>query len=63
MEKLYDVVAVNMATNKVRIMASGKQLSSAKLMVCMAVARRGVDEEFFSEADGGKYTDGDAWAS
>ena len=63
METLYDVVAVNMSTNKVRVMASGKFLNSAKLMVNLAVARRGVDEEFFSEVEQGKYTDGDTWAS
>jgi hypothetical protein len=44
---LYDVVAVNTATGAERTMATGKTREDADAIVAMAVARRGVDEEFF----------------
>jgi hypothetical protein len=58
---LYDVVAVNMATHKVRLLAENKTESNADAVVSMAVARRGCDEEFFAAAAAGKYRDGDEW--
>jgi len=60
-DKLYDVVGVNIETNKVRIMAKNKTHEDADAIVRMAVTRRGVDEEFFSETIHGQYQDGDKW--
>jgi len=65
MSELYDVVAVNLETNKetnkVRFMAQGKTLPNAEAIVSMAVMRRGLDEEFFAEVPAGKYQEGDSW--
>ena len=62
MAKLFDVVAVNMDTNKVRLMAESKSERNAEAIVMMAVGRRGVEEEFFAEVPHGKYKAGDTWA-
>lgn len=56
---LYDVVAVNLKTNQVRVMAKGKNLANADAYVSMAVMRRGLEEEFFVAVTAGKYSDGD----
>lgn len=61
-EKLFDVVAVNMDTEKVRLIAEKKNERNAEAIVMMAVGRRGVEEEFFSEVPHGKYKEGDVWA-
>lgn len=58
----YDVVAVNLETNDVRLMAEGKTYDNAEAVVKMAVMRRGVDEEFFAEVPAGKYKTGDKWS-
>lgn len=58
-EPLFDVVAVNIQTNKVRFMAQGKTLRNADAIVGMAVHRRGVDEEFYTEVPAGKLKEGD----
>lgn len=46
--ELYDVLAVNMKTHKVRIIGEKKTLPNANAIEIMAVARRGVNEEFFT---------------
>ena len=61
MEKLYDVVAVDLKTNTVRMMAEKKTLKNAEAIVTMAVMRRGVKEEFFAEVKAGAYKEGDIW--
>lgn len=61
MDALFDVVAVGLKTNKVRMMAEGKTARNAEAIVNMAVMRRGVDEEFFSEVPAGRYKEGDEW--
>lgn len=58
----YDVAAVNIETNEVRIIATDKTLPNAEAIVDMAVVRRGVEEEFFAVVDSGKYGNGDLWA-
>lgn len=58
---LYDVVAVDVDTRGVRLLASGKKLPDADAIVCMAVMRRGVEEEFFFRVPAGSYKDGDQW--
>lgn len=56
-----DVLAVNLATKAVRIIAADKTDRNAAAIIDMAVARRGVDEEFFTTAETGKYKDGDQY--
>ena len=57
----YDVVAVHMNTNTVRLIAENKSERNAEAIVMMAVGRRGVDEEFFSGVPHGRYKEGDKW--
>ena len=61
MNEQFDVVAVNIENNTVRLMAQGKDSANAEAIVRIAVMRRGVDEEFFSDVPSGKYKDGDKW--
>lgn len=61
MSDFYDVVAVNISTGKVRVMATGKDKPNAEACVKFAVMRRGVEEEFFSEVTAGRYQEGDQW--
>jgi len=58
-EPLFDVVAVNIQTNNVRFMAQGKTERNAEAIVNMAVHRRGVEEEFYTEVPAGKFKEGD----
>lgn len=60
-DKLFDVVGVNLATHRVRIMATCQTAENADAYVKMAVMRRGVDKEFFAAPPAGLYQDGDAW--
>lgn len=59
---LFDVVAVNIATKKIRLLDQGKTAKNAEAIVLMAVIFRGVDDEFFVDVPSGKYHDGDDWA-
>lgn len=59
--KMYDVVAVNMDTNKVRFMEQNKTLPNAEAIVNMAVMRRGVDEEFYAPVIAGSHKEGDEY--
>lgn len=59
--ELFDVVAVNMDSNLVRLLAQRKSEKNAEAIINMAVMRRGLDTEFFSECRTGKYKDGDEW--
>ena len=59
--ELYDVVAVNMDTNKVRIIAKDKTLPTAEAIIRMAVLRRGVEDEFYAEVPSGKFKEGDCY--
>ena len=61
MAELFDVVAVNLHTNSVRLIAQKKNRRNAEAIVQMAVMRRGVEEEFFCEVSAGKYKTGDTW--
>lgn len=60
-EYLYDVVAVDMKTEKVRLLAEKKAERNAEAIENMAIMRRGVDDEFFVTVKSGKYKDGDEW--
>ncbi len=59
--KLYDAIAVNLQTNKVRLFDTGKRLPDAEAISAMAVMRQGVDEEFYAEVPTGMYKDEDTW--
>lgn len=63
MAEQYDVVAVNLDTNVVRLIAEDKKLATAEKIVEMAVYRRGVEEEFFAEVPAGRYSEGDKWGN
>lgn len=57
----YDVVAVDLKSNTVRLIATGKTGSEAVAIERMAVQRRGVGVEFFACAPAGLYSGGDKW--
>lgn len=58
---LYDAIAVNIETSKVRIFDRNKTLRNAEVISAMAVMRLGVEEEFYTEVPTGKYNDGDTY--
>ena len=60
-DKMYDVIAVNMKTHKVRLLGKNKTERNADAIEMMGVARLGCYEEFFTRAPAGKYKDGDEW--
>ena len=60
-EELFDVVAVDLDTSEVRLLAEGERFEDAEAVVKMAVWRRGVEQEFFAEVPVGQYKDGDKW--
>lgn len=60
-EEMRDVVAVNVRTNNVRVMARNLTPQNAEAYVTLAVMRRGVTEEFFCDVESGTYNDGDSW--
>ncbi len=60
-DEMYDVIAVNMTTHKVRMLGENKTERNADAIEMMAVARLGCDEEFFTKTPAGKYKEGDEW--
>ena len=58
---VYDVVAVNIKTKLVRLLARDETQANAEAVVLMAVRRRGVDEEFFVAVEAGTYQEGESW--
>lgn len=58
-DQLFDVVAVNIETGIVRMMAEGKTQPNAEAVVKMAIMRRGLDEEFYAEVPAGSHKEGD----
>lgn len=58
---LYDAIAVNIETKTVRVFDTNKTLPNAEAISAMAVMRRGVDEEFYTEVPAGQYKDGDKY--
>lgn len=61
MEKLFDVVAVEMATHRVELLAEKKTERNADAIVMMAVVRRGVETHFYGIVPSGKCKNGDEW--
>jgi hypothetical protein len=61
--ELFDVLAVDMKTRAVRVMAENRTRESAESFVTMAVARRGVEHEFFVEVPAGSYDEGEVYGN
>ena len=61
MEKLYDVIAVNLDNSRVRLISEGKTEKNAEAIIEMAVIRRGVEEEFFTKVATKTYQEGDTY--
>ena len=55
----YDVVAVSIATGRVRLIADDLTEPNADAVVRMAIARRGVENEYYIVVPHGTYKDGD----
>lgn len=60
-EQLFDAIAVNHETRKVRLFGERKTKDNAGAISSMAVMRRGLDEEFYTEVPTGKYKEGDEY--
>lgn len=60
--KMYDVIAVDMTTHIVRLVAENKTEKNADAIENMALLRNGCDDEFFETVPAGKYKDGEEWS-
>lgn len=61
---MFDVIEVEIkAPHTVVVIANNKTERNAEAIVGMAVARRGVEDSFFTTAPAGKYKDGDTHAA
>jgi hypothetical protein len=60
---LWDAIAVDHKTRKVRIFGEKKTLANAEAISAMAVMRRGCDEEFYTEVEAGTYKEADIYKS
>ena len=60
-DELFDVIAVDISANTVRLMATDKTKENAEAIVKMAVMRRGGCDEFFVEVPAGKYKGGECY--
>ena len=58
---LRDVLAVNLETFAVRLLATRRTPRDGDAIINMTVMRRGVGAEFFTTATAGLYVDGDIW--
>ena len=61
--ELFDVIAVELDLNTVRLMNEGLLWGEAEAVVNLAVLRRGVDSEFFVAAKTGTYQTGDIYGA
>lgn len=59
MGERFDVVAVNLQTKRVRILATDKDERNADAIIDMAVFRRGVETEFYRGVPAGSHKDGE----
>lgn len=62
MKELYDVLAVGIDDSKIRIMAKGKTENNAEAVILIAIARRGLEKEFFTSCEAGKFKEGDTYS-
>ena len=58
---LFDVVAISLQTNVVRLVAEKKSKEDADALVSMAVMQNGVDNEFFASVSAGAFRSGDQY--
>lgn len=59
---MYDALRVNISDGLVEcIMAANKSEANAEACCMMAIARRGLDEQFYPVAEHGKYKVGDIY--
>lgn len=56
---MYDVLAVSIKDQKVRILDTNKTKDAAEGVVMFAVMRRGVETEFYPIVEAGAYNEGD----
>ena len=59
--KLFDVIAVNLATKRVRILDKNLTERNADAVADMAVMRRGVETEIFTKVMADSHKEGDLW--
>lgn len=57
----FDAVAVSLLELKVRVLGRGMSEDNAYAVAAMAVARLGMDRQFFAVVEAGMYADGDTW--
>lgn len=62
-DELRDVLAVDLETHKVLIIAERKTPRNANAIIEMAVIRRGVDVDFYVDVPTGAYRHGDVYPS
>ena len=62
MAELFDVIAVSFATRRVKVIEAGKTAANAEAIIKMAVARRGVEDCFYTPAPAGQYRDNDEYS-
>lgn len=58
---LFDVVAVNIESSRVRLMAEGKTKANADAIIKMACYRRGVETEFYAAVPAGSHKEGNCY--
>lgn len=58
---MFDVIEVDIATRKVRMMGQDKDEENAEAIERMALMRRGTDDNFFTTVPAGLYQDGDTY--
>lgn len=62
MTEQFEVLEVDIATRKVRMMTDGPTTEkNADAIERMAIMRRGTDDNFFVTVPAGKYADGDTY--
>lgn len=59
--ELFDVLAVNIDSAKIRFFGQRKTKANAEAIENMAIMRRGVDEEFYVAVPTGKYKEGEIY--
>lgn len=60
-EQLWDAIAINIETGKVRLFGERKTFQNAEAISKIAVMRRGVETEFYAEVHTGTYKEGDEY--
>lgn len=58
---LWDTLAVNHKTDKVRMLGERKDKPNAEAIMNMAIMRRGCDEEFYVVVPAGLFHEGDTY--